>query len=365
MLGVLLLIASSFGADLTVDMLDVGQGDAILVRTDGFAALIDAGPRDADTEEQLRALGVTHLDVVVATHPHADHIGRMPQVLRTFPVDLYIDNGMSHTTKNYERVMAAVDETEVPHQSATNGMTLPIGDEAVFTVLFPGETLLRGTRSDLNSNSVVLRLDHGESSFLFTGDAEAPTETQLLRNQVEDVDVLKVAHHGSGHSSTLPFLESLRPQAALISCGEGNRYHHPYPDALKRLRAAGALVYRTDLSGNIRAVSDGIGIEILEGSIPELDSVKIVAWPTPVAQTDPVQAPRVDPDEEQPPTKPERRLNRRAYFAELDATGVDLDLTSRRALWRAYRSAWRLARRMERQARKGATVDFVKDDSES
>jgi len=365
MLGMLLFLVSSFGADLTVDMLDVGQGDAILVRTEGFAALIDAGPRDADTEAQLKALGVTHLDVVVATHPHADHIGRMPQVLQTFSVGQYVDNGMSHTTKNYERLMAAVEATEVPHRKATNGMTFPFGDEAVFTVLFPGETLLRGTRSDLNSNSVVLRLDHGESSFLFTGDAEAPTESHLLRSQLGDIDVLKVAHHGSGHSSTLPFLETLRPQAALISCGEDNRYHHPYPQALKRLRSVGSLIYRTDLSGNIRALSDGNKIEIFEGSIPELDAVHIVPWPDPEPKTGPVRAPRSDPDgAEVPPSSPARRLSRRAYFAELDATGVELDLTSRRALWRAYRKAWKLAHRMERQARKSASADFVKEDSE-
>jgi competence protein ComEC len=106
---ILLLALSAWGGQVTVDMLDVGQGDAILIRTEGFTALIDAGPRDANTVQQLRALGVQSLDLVFATHPHADHIGRMPQILLEFDVGIYIDNGMTHTTKNYERLMAAVE----------------------------------------------------------------------------------------------------------------------------------------------------------------------------------------------------------------------------------------------------------------
>ena len=364
----LLLVLPSLGAELTVDLLDVGQGDAILVRTEGHAALIDAGPRNANTEEQLKALGVSHLDLVVATHPHADHIGRMPNILETFTVGTYLDNGMTHTTKNYERVMASVAETRVDHHTARVGMAFPFGEEATFTVLFPGDTLLRGTRSDLNSNSVVLRLDHGASSFLFTGDAEAPTEGRLLGDSLDPVDVLKVAHHGSGHSSTGAFLARLQPQAALISCGRDNRYRHPYPEALERMRHVGALVYRTDVSGNIRAVSDGVGVEILEGSIAELDSVQIVPWPDPavVAGGEPVSAPRGDADPIDPlPSVNGRRLKRRAYFARIEASGADMDRTTMTNYWRAYRQAWRLAKKMARRARSAEATYRVKEHSEA
>ncbi len=342
-------------------MLDVGQGDAILIRADGHSALIDAGPRDANVEEQLRTLGVEHLDLVVSTHPHADHIGRMAQVLQDFDVGLYVDNGMSHTTKNYANVMEAVKTTEVDYQVAVKGMSFPFGDEAVFTVLFPGSSQISGTRSDINSNSVVLRLDHGASSFLFMGDAEAPTEVALLKANIPAVDVLKVAHHGSGHSSTGAFLAKLHPHSALISCGEGNRYHHPYDEALERLQHVGTLVYRTDRSGNLRAISDGVGVEILEGTIAELDSVVVVPWPEPVAvvDTDPEEPP--EPDETTgSPSVDGPKLKRRDFFDAAFERRPHASKAEIRSEWRAYKKAWRLAQKLERKAAKAldnATVE--------
>ena len=358
MVQFLFLTLSAWGGELTVDMLDVGQGDAILIRVDGHAALIDAGPRDADTVAQIRALGVESLDFVVATHPHADHIGLMAEVITSFDVDVYIDNGMTHTTKNYERVMAAVTATEVGYQQAKTGMAFELGDEATFTVLFPGDTLLSGTRSDLNSNSVVLRLDHGQISFLFTGDSEGATEGALLGADIKSVDVLKVAHHGSGHSSSGAFLAKLKPEAALISVGADNRYHHPYDEALDRLRTVGALVYRTDLSGNIRAVSDGNGVEILEGSLPELDLVKIVPWPDHPAVVD--AEPEPQPTSEPKPAPSDVRgvrLKRRVFLDRLARERPNADRSLLIREWRAYKKAWRLATRLERKAHKQADIE--------
>ncbi len=268
---------------VTVDVLDVGQGDAILIRGGGKTILIDAGDRTADPVEQLRRLGVTRFDLVVATHPHADHIGRMADVLRSFEVALYLDNGLPHTTATYQATMATIAERSIPYRTAERGTKISLGEEAMFTVLFPDSGgMLTETRSDLNSNSVVMRLDHGENCFLFTGDAEEPTEERLVGDGLGPCEVLKVAHHGSNHSSTDAFLDRVQPTYALISVGTSNRYSHPGPETLGRLSAHGSMIYRTDLSGDLRVISDGARIEVLEGTIEELDGVEVVTGPPPV-----------------------------------------------------------------------------------
>ena len=266
----------AWAGELTVDFLDIGQGDSILIRGGGKTVLIDAGDRGSNTVRQLQGLGVERLDLVVATHPHADHIGRMAPVLRTFEIGLYLDNGLPHTTATYAETMEAVEERGISYKTAEIGTQLRLGDEATLTVLFPTSTPLEGTRSDLNSNSVVTLLEHGEVEMLFTGDAEEPTEQALLRGELpKQIDVLKVAHHGSEHSSTTAFLRHVEPEFAVISCGVGNRYRHPREEALRRLESAGAMVFRTDLSGRITAISDGSSVEFIEQG--KEDAPRVVA----------------------------------------------------------------------------------------
>lgn len=273
--AVLALGAPAWAGGLVVDMLDVGQGDSVLIRTEQKTVLIDAGLRKANVVQQLKKLGVDHLDLVVTTHPHADHMGGMAAVLEVFKPKIYMDNGLPHTTKTYQELMTLIEEEKIPYRTAKQGMNLNLGAEATFKVLWPRERPIRGTRSDLNSNSVVLKLTHGEKTFLFTGDAEEPTEQALQQLDVGKVDVLKVAHHGSGHSSTPGFLRAVDATFALVSCGEGNRYGHPDPESMKRLKRSGALIFRTDLSGQIRVISDGKEVEILEGSIDELAGMRL------------------------------------------------------------------------------------------
>lgn len=265
----------AFEDHLLVDILDVGQGDAIVLRAAGKTVLIDAGDRDAPTVEHLRMLRVTQIDLAVGTHPHADHIGRMDEVIENFPVLRYMHNGLRHTTQTYLEVAQAADTHDVQSIVATTGMTLSLGDAVLVTVLNPSDTPLKGTRSDLNSNSVVLRVDHGEVSFLFTGDAEAPTEQAMLRRGIEPVDVLKIAHHGSNHSTTAGFLRATQPSIAVISCGEGNRYDHPGEETVQRLTDSGIWTLRTDLSGHIRLVSDGTEVEAFEGDLAKMGPT----WP--------------------------------------------------------------------------------------
>ena len=143
-----------------VHMLDVGQGDSILIETPaGDAILIDAGPASGQVSSQLAKLGVEDLDLVVATHPHADHIGGMRSVIVKYPVGLYLDSGMEHTTRTYQALDGALDQYEVAHRAARYGESFHFDDDILVTVLWPGTSRLRHTRSDLNSNSVVVRVD--------------------------------------------------------------------------------------------------------------------------------------------------------------------------------------------------------------
>lgn len=249
---------------LRVEVLDVGQGDAILVRTPAMKTiLIDAGEEPARIASLLSARDVVALDLVIATHPHADHIGGMEQVVSSRTVKLYTDSGLVHSTATYLSLMKAIELRKVPYRTAVVGTTYRLDDGAVLEILFPDGIALKGTRSDLNSNSVVVRLRHQGNCMLFLGDAEEPTERALLARELGPCDVLKVAHHGSEHSSSEAFLQAVRPKVALISVGERNGYSHPGTRTLGRLAAAGARVYRTDLLGTLTVLSSERGIEVL------------------------------------------------------------------------------------------------------
>lgn len=268
----LLSWATAFGGTLTVDVLDIGQGDAILVRTPaGKSVLIDAGDGKIDVAPLLRERGVEQLDLVVGTHPHADHIGGMQEVVEALPVRNYTDNGLPHTTQTYDKLMAAIEAREIPYRAAQDGQVYDLDDGARLDVLFPAEAPLQNTRSDLNANSVVIRLTHQGHCMLLVGDAEAPTEDALVTRGLGPCEVLKVAHHGSNHSSTPRFLDAVKPRYALVSVGEGNRYGHPGEETMERLHAAGVTVYRTDLGGTITVLSSEDGLEIRtarEGAAP-------------------------------------------------------------------------------------------------
>lgn len=279
-----LLLAPALAGTLRVDMLDVGQGDAILITSPaGKRVLIDAGPDRDEAADQLQRIGVDHLDLAVATHPHADHIGGMQAVLERIPTGIYLDSAQAHTSATYTALMdeveAEVEAGELRYQAALSGQVFNLDDGITLRVLWPQETKLRNTRSDLNSNSVVIRLDHGQSCFLFTGDAEEPTERALLRDELTaGCDVLKVAHHGSRHSTTDSFLRAVDPEIALISCGVDNRYGHPGQETVDKLRQAGVAIYRTDETGHITVQSDGSTLAVTDGLPSEGTGGKIPTW---------------------------------------------------------------------------------------
>jgi competence protein ComEC len=276
LLALLLLLAASSGRaaplkPLSVYFFDVGQGDAaLIVSPSGKTVLIDAGPPEADERlvPRVRQLVQGPLDLVILTHPHLDHLGGMVRVLQTVGARRFMDPGFDHPSEAYRKLLEVVghdvDQVMTPSPNSNNPeapLTIGLGEGASLSIFWPRvpqEPFLKDTRSDPNSNSIVARLSYGGTSFLFTGDAEPETEAALLARSVDlRATVLKVAHHGGRHSSTAPFLASVRPQAAVISCGTGNEYGHPTPDALQRLGAQGARVLRTDRDGEVLAVSDG------------------------------------------------------------------------------------------------------------
>ena len=262
-LGALLLWTSVAAAEgkLRVHFLDIGQGDAaLIVSPTGKTVLVDAGPRGGDrvVRHALASEGHRGIDLAVFTHAHADHIGGMIKVIESVPVKRVLDPGYDHTSATYQTLLATMKKHKVPMTLAREGRRIDIGGGAALEVLAPEAELLKGTRSDANTNSIVLRLTHGEFSLLLTGDAEEPTERMLLRRPERLAStILKVAHHGSRHSTLPSFLAAVAPAAAIISCGVENKYGHPHEKVLERLGALNVGVFRTDLHGTVSLESNG------------------------------------------------------------------------------------------------------------
>ena len=267
--GLLFLISLSgycFGEELRVTMLDVGQADAILVQTAGKRVLIDAGEKSTQARSLLQAKGITNIDLIVATHPHSDHIGGMKSVVDDINFKVYMDNGFPYTSSTYTKLMEAVESKaargEARYLKARQGQRLNFGPEAHFEVLWPDDVGFKNTRSDPNANSVVLKLTHQNVCFAFMGDAEAETEAKVAQ-AIGSCQVLKVSHHGSHYSSTELLLNALQPKIALISAGLGNKHGHPGPSVIEGFAKRGTQVYRTDLMGEVTVISDGTNYRVV------------------------------------------------------------------------------------------------------
>jgi len=259
---------------LELVFLDVGQGDAILIRAPGGrAALVDAGLAyaaqsgggfDAGAEvvvPYLRRAGVRRLDYLVLTHPDADHVGGAEAVLRQIPVGLVLVSSTEGAEPRHVAALVAAAERGVPVRVAREGETLALGEGVRLHVLGPPAVPITGSRSDDNANCVALRLTYRRVAALLACDLEAESEERLLKRGYDlSADVLKVAHHGSRHSTTESFLRAVAPAIAVISAGSGNPFGHPHDEVLERLHAAGAAVWRTDRHGTVTVRTDGFRI---------------------------------------------------------------------------------------------------------
>lgn len=254
----------SGSAETLVYFLDVGQGDCELIRLKtGENILIDSGT--GETEEKLVAylkdLKVEKVDCLIATHPHADHIGGMTQIVASFEIGkIYmpkIPDNQVPTTATYADLLKAIDRKGLKVTQAKGGMTILVSGGEKLEIFAPNSAKY----SELNSYSVVTKLQSGEKSFLFTGDAQADSEKEMIAKGYDlKSDVLKCGHHGSSTSTSAAFLKAVSPSAAVISCGVNNDYGHPDSQVVSRLQKAGVTIYRTDLLDTIVAACDGKSI---------------------------------------------------------------------------------------------------------
>ncbi|KKU50191.1 MAG: Beta-lactamase domain protein [Parcubacteria group bacterium GW2011_GWA1_47_10] len=250
--------------NLRVYFLDVGQGDAILIDSPSHGRVLIDGGRNRTVLSQLGKIlpfADKRIDAIIATHPDADHIGGLPEVVRRYDVGLIIEPGVESDNDIDDELAKRVDEKNIETVLARRGQVINFGDGVRLTILFPDRDV---SNWETNDASVVARLEYGESSFLFTGDSPIRIENILLglNKQILDTDVLKAGHHGSRTSTSLTFAEAVSPEYAVISAGKDNTYGHPHKEVLNILEKVGAKILSTIDSGTIEFETDGKTLKI-------------------------------------------------------------------------------------------------------
>lgn len=258
------------GSSFSITFLDVGQGDAAMVQCDGRYMLVDGGDATASSllYSYCRSNGIDRLDYLVATHPDTDHTGGISGALQVASVGRAFCSVEQATQKSFSSMVSYLGDQGVSLEVPTAGDTWQLGSASVQVVgpVYPGD--------ESNDKSIMLRIDYGSTSFLLAGDATEDEERNVASAGYDlDCDVLKVAHHGSAHSSTYAFLRAAMPTYAVISVGDGNSYGQPTDEALSRLRDCGAAVYRTDLQGDVVAASDGATVTMSVEKNPTADTL--------------------------------------------------------------------------------------------
>lgn len=247
--------------DVQVHIIDIAQGDSILIQSNTDAILIDGGNKGKgdDILDYLAEKGISTLTAVVSTHPDADHIGGLATIIHEMNVEAVYAPRVTHTTEAYKEFLQAVKMKSLKIKVAKNGVSIPTSTPHLALDFIGPTQEYRST--DLNNWSAVLLMTHGKKKFLLTGDIETAAENDMIDAGVlQPVDVLKVSHHGAEEATNSNFLNVTKPKLAAISVGENNRYEHPTTEALARLKNNGTKIYRTDEHGSIVFVSNGKNI---------------------------------------------------------------------------------------------------------
>lgn len=275
---------------LEVHFIDVGQGDASLLLCDGKAMLIDGGKASSSSliYTYLEKHGVDHLDYIINTHPQEDHVGGLAGALNYATVGTVYGPMKYYDSRAFNSFLKYLDEQDVSITVPEPGETFKLASADV-KILGPLQS-----SSNVNNNSIVLKVTHGDISFLFTGDAEREAEQDILAKEYDlNSTVLKVGHHGSNSSTTYPFLREIMPKYAVISVGSKNSYGHPTENVLSRLRDADVKTFRTDMQGDIICVSDGENVSFTVDRNPDVDTLGVVTKPTETPTPAPTSTPTV------------------------------------------------------------------------
>jgi len=256
----------SVNGQLRVSYIDVGQADSILIQQGNSSMLIDAGNNgDSETvKKYISNQGITKLDYVVGTHPHEDHIGGLDYIINSFQVGKIYMPKVTNTTKTFQDVITAIKNKGMQITTPVVKDSFKLG-EATCTILAPNSS----TYEDINNYSIVIKIQFGNNSFLFDGDAGAISEMEMVKKGLDlKADVIKIGHHGSYTASCENFLAAVKPKYAVISVGKDNDYGHPHKGTMERLQAKGIKLYRTDECGTVVCTSDGnnISFNCKEGS---------------------------------------------------------------------------------------------------
>ncbi|WP_301107370.1 MBL fold metallo-hydrolase [Sporosarcina sp.] len=261
--------------ELAVHYINVGQADAALLafseNGEQFRILIDAGNwNSTDAVSYLREQHVDHLDIVVGTHPHADHIGQIDKIIEQIDVDEVWLSGDTANSKVFSRTLDAIELNDVGYYEPRAGDVFDVGP-MVIEVFNPDEI-----NGNVHEGSISLKLTYGDISFLFTGDAEAQTEQKMINSGYDlKADFLQLGHHGSKTSTSIPFLEAVNPKVAIISAGKDSQYGHPHEEVVSRIAEKGIELYETSVHGSIVVLTNGSSFTV--GAVKSGESEKTVA----------------------------------------------------------------------------------------
>lgn len=251
--------------DFLVHYIDVGQGDSILIQSNTKNLLIDAGtPESSDNIiKYLKSQKVKKLNFIIATHPHADHIGGMSKIIETFPIDSFYAPKVTHSNESFKSLLTTLKEKKLHINilSPKHDNNIDLGENTKVEVLSPNNE----SYDNVNNYSPFIKISYGETFFLFTGDGEAESEKEVLETNANiKSHILKIGHHGSSTSSTEAFLDTVDPKIAVISAGLDNSHGHPTHSTLEKLKKRKIKILRTDEDGTIKISSDGKNISLIK-----------------------------------------------------------------------------------------------------